>query len=231
MTNFEKVTASPDVLGEFLASLPVATGPWDEEFHRAFCDSCELLECRAETCPYKGNRPLWWLMQEVEVEQDTPPEELPEPLREIKQKYPTVKIYKTSPVSHGLKGNLHYMEVGAAMMFELGKVLWAGERKYRVTIECDPETGKFEAKREDEPLERRPVWRGGRLDMEPDHGTSREGWKEWPSEPHRTEKLFEEIKAKIIESGCTPDEGINVLGSLQTVCIDNLKREKNPPRP
>lgn len=53
MTNFEKVTASPDVLGEFLASLPVATGPWDEEFHRAFCDSCELLECRAETCPYK----------------------------------------------------------------------------------------------------------------------------------------------------------------------------------
>ena len=231
MTNFEKVTASPDVLGEFLASLPVATGPWDEEFHRAFCDSCELLECRAETCPYKGNRPLWWLMQEAEVEQDTPPEELPEPLREIKQKYPTVKIYKTSPVSHGLKGNLHYMEVGAAMMFELGKVLWAGERKYRVTIECDPETGKFEAKREDEPLERRPVWRGGRLDMEPDHGTSREGWKEWPSEPHRTEKLFEEIKAKIIESGCTPDEGINVLGSLRTVCIDNLKREKNPPRP
>ncbi len=231
MTNFEKVTASPDVLGEFLASLPVATGPWDEEFHRAFCDSCELLECRAETCPYKGNRPLWWLMQEVEVEQDTPPEELPEPLREIKQKYPTVKIYKTSPVSHGLKGNLHYMEVGAAMMFELGKVLWAGERKYRVTIECDPETGKFEAKREDEPLERRPVWRGGRLDMEPDHGTSREGWKEWPSGPHRTEKLFEEIKAKIIESGCTPDEGINVLGSLRTVCIDNLKREKNPPRP
>lgn len=62
MTNFEKITASPDVLGEFLASLPVATGPWDEEFHRAFCDSCELLECRPETCPHKGGRPLWWLM-------------------------------------------------------------------------------------------------------------------------------------------------------------------------
>ena len=58
MTNFEKVTASPDVLGEFLASLPVATGPWDEEFHRAFCDSCELLECRAETCPYKVSAPV-----------------------------------------------------------------------------------------------------------------------------------------------------------------------------
>ena len=63
MTNFEKITETPEALGEFLASLPVADGPWDEEFHRAFCDSCELLECRAETCPYKGNRPLWWLNQ------------------------------------------------------------------------------------------------------------------------------------------------------------------------
>ncbi len=61
MTNFEKITASPDVLGEFLATLPVAAGPWDEEFHRMFCDSCELLECRPETCPHKGNRLLWWL--------------------------------------------------------------------------------------------------------------------------------------------------------------------------
>lgn len=71
MTNFEKITASPDALGEFLASLPVATGPWDEEFHRAFCDSCELLECRTETCPHKGNRPLWWLVQSAEGEQVT----------------------------------------------------------------------------------------------------------------------------------------------------------------
>ena len=71
MTNFEKITSSPEVLGEFLASLPVATGPWDEEFHRAFCDSCEQLECRPETCPHKGNRPLWWLVQTTESEQDT----------------------------------------------------------------------------------------------------------------------------------------------------------------
>ena len=61
MTNFEKITETPEALGEFLASLPVATGAWDEEFHRTFCDSCELLECRTETCPHKGNRPLWWL--------------------------------------------------------------------------------------------------------------------------------------------------------------------------
>lgn len=78
-----------------------------------------------------------------------PLDKLPEPLREIKQNHPAVKIYETTPVSHGLKGNLHYMEVGAAMLFELGKLLWAGERKYRVTIECDPGNGKFEAKRED----------------------------------------------------------------------------------
>ena len=50
-----------------------------------------------QDCPHKAerNNPLWWLMQEAEVEQDTPPEELPEPLREIKQKYPTVKIFLT----------------------------------------------------------------------------------------------------------------------------------------
>lgn len=62
MTNFEKITASPEELGEFLASLPVADGSWDEEFHRMFCDSCELLECGPETCPHKGSRQLWWLM-------------------------------------------------------------------------------------------------------------------------------------------------------------------------
>ena len=205
MTNFEKITATPEALGELLASLTVIDSPWEDAFHKAFCADCERGgECDTEHCPHQNerNNPTWWMMQEAEVEQDTPPEELPEPLREIKQKYPAVKIYKTSPVSHGLKGGLHYMEVGAAMMFERGKILWAGERKYRVTIECDPETGKFEAKREDEPVEPRPMWRGGRLDMEPDRETSQEGWKEWPSEPHKTEKLFEEIKAKIIESGC-----------------------------
>ncbi len=29
MTNFEKITEMPESLGEFLASLPVAIGPWD----------------------------------------------------------------------------------------------------------------------------------------------------------------------------------------------------------
>ena len=64
MTNFEKITASPEALGEFLASLPVATGPWDKEFHRAFCDSCERENCDEGRCPHQDKRynPLWWLM-------------------------------------------------------------------------------------------------------------------------------------------------------------------------
>ena len=124
MTNFEKITETPEALGELLASLTVIDSPWEDAFHTAFCADCERGgECDTEHCPHQNerNNPTWWMMQEAEVEQDTPPEELPEPLREI--------------------------------------------------------------------------------------------------------------KVKIIESGCTPDQGINLLGSLRTVCIDNLKREKNPPRP
>ena len=68
MTNFEKITASPEALGEFLASLPVANGPWDEEFHRAFCDSCERENCDEGKCPHQDKRynPLWWLNQAAE---------------------------------------------------------------------------------------------------------------------------------------------------------------------
>ena len=64
MSNFEKITESPEALGEFLASLPVANGPWDEEFHRAFCDSCERENCDEGRCPHQDKRynPLWWLM-------------------------------------------------------------------------------------------------------------------------------------------------------------------------
>lgn len=64
MTNFEKITASPEALGEFLASLTVATGPWDEEFHRVFCNSCKRENCDGKRCPHqdKRNNPLWWLM-------------------------------------------------------------------------------------------------------------------------------------------------------------------------
>ena len=36
MTNFEKITQSPEALGEFLSSLPMLEGPWDEEFQRNY---------------------------------------------------------------------------------------------------------------------------------------------------------------------------------------------------
>ena len=68
MTNFEKITASPETLGPFLASLPIASGPWDEAFHRMFCDGCQVEDCDGQGCPHKVERgnPLWWLMQEAE---------------------------------------------------------------------------------------------------------------------------------------------------------------------
>lgn len=80
---------------------------------------------------------------------EVPVEELPMPLREVKEKYPEAKIYETTPESHGLKGKLHYMEHSAVVLLELGKLLWPSGKKFRVTIECDPEAGRFEAKRMD----------------------------------------------------------------------------------
>lgn len=85
----------------------------------------------------------------MEDRQEIPLEELPEAIRNIMEEHPEAKIYDATPASHGLKGKLRYMEYGAVMLFELGKILWPGEKKFRVTIECDPETGRFEAKRED----------------------------------------------------------------------------------
>jgi len=81
--------------------------------------------------------------QEVQVE------ELPEALRKIKSDCPAIKIYESQPVSYGLDGKLHCMEHGAVMLFELGRLLWPSGKKFRVTIECDPGTGRFEARRED----------------------------------------------------------------------------------
>ena len=76
MTVFEKVTASPEALGKLLDSLTVIDSPWEEAFHRVFCDSCidsnGTQNCDTPGCPHEAerNNPLWWLAQVVEGEQD-----------------------------------------------------------------------------------------------------------------------------------------------------------------
>ena len=61
MTQFEKITESPEVLGAFLAALPVIDGPWDKEFQVRFCAGCAAENCDA--CPHEEfrNNPSWWL--------------------------------------------------------------------------------------------------------------------------------------------------------------------------
>ncbi len=85
----------------------------------------------------------------VGEEREIPLEELPETLRAAKLDCPEMKIYESKLVTHGLGGKLDYMEHGAVMLFELGRLLWPSGKKFRITIECDPETGRFKASRED----------------------------------------------------------------------------------
>ncbi len=63
MNNFERITASPEALGDFLGALPILSGPWDDDFHRVFCDSCDAENCDAENCTHQAERdsPTWWL--------------------------------------------------------------------------------------------------------------------------------------------------------------------------
>ncbi len=66
MTNFERITASPEALAAFLATIHAASGPWDDDFHRQYCDRCGLENC--DPCPHEGkrNNPAWWLAQKAE---------------------------------------------------------------------------------------------------------------------------------------------------------------------
>ena len=63
MNNFERITASTEALGDFLGALPILSGPWDDDFHRVFCDSCDAENCDAENCAHQAERnsPTWWL--------------------------------------------------------------------------------------------------------------------------------------------------------------------------
>lgn len=73
MTNFEKLTASPEALAAFLSAIPVADSPWDDAFHKQFCHGCGLENC--DHCPHEAerNNPAWWLVQTAE--ETTPQQE------------------------------------------------------------------------------------------------------------------------------------------------------------
>ena len=41
MTEFQKITASPEALTELLASILTTDGPWEEAWEQAHCTDCE----------------------------------------------------------------------------------------------------------------------------------------------------------------------------------------------
>ena len=60
MNIYQKLTESPEALADFLRRLPVLTAPWDEAFHRAYCDKCSAEDCGG--CAHaERNSPFWWL--------------------------------------------------------------------------------------------------------------------------------------------------------------------------
>lgn len=78
MTVFEKITESPEVLGEFLSCLAVIEGPWDDKFHELFCSGCAAENCAAFPHAKERNNPGWWLTFET-MDGKTPPGSGPMP--------------------------------------------------------------------------------------------------------------------------------------------------------
>ena len=64
-TYFDQITASPEALAEFLASIRTLDAPWDEVFQQKFCTRCRASGC--DKCPHQEQRnsPAWFLAQEV----------------------------------------------------------------------------------------------------------------------------------------------------------------------
>lgn len=60
MNNFQTIAASPETLAEFLRRLSAIETPWDEAFHRRFCDACAEENCD-ECRRTERDNPLWWL--------------------------------------------------------------------------------------------------------------------------------------------------------------------------
>lgn len=67
LTYFDILTRTTETLGSFLAALAVPAAPWDDAFHRCFCDTCPAENCDA--CPHEAerNNPVWWLGLEAQT--------------------------------------------------------------------------------------------------------------------------------------------------------------------
>lgn len=65
-TNFDAITADAQELGRFLRSIPILDAPWDDEFHKRYCNGCGAENC--DTCPNERfrNNPEWWLSLEAD---------------------------------------------------------------------------------------------------------------------------------------------------------------------
>lgn len=60
MNNFQRITASPESLADFLRTIPAIETPWDDAFHRIYCSSCAAADCDDCRRPERDS-PLWWL--------------------------------------------------------------------------------------------------------------------------------------------------------------------------
>ncbi len=70
-------------------------------------------------------------------------------LCELQEKFPGVKISDASVEAAGsLKTRVEVFERFIIHLYEMSRLLWVTDKKFRVTIECDPETGEVSAKRE-----------------------------------------------------------------------------------
>ena len=67
MRIYDKLTESPETLGEFLKSLPVLDAPRERAFQERFCAECNAESCDNCTNEEYRNNPEWWLKLEAEI--------------------------------------------------------------------------------------------------------------------------------------------------------------------